>query len=687
MVVDLKRVKPSVVSIESLYQPSVMQLARAGDFRAIAYWINAYLVPQGIYVCVAAASRPGYLLILVEFQHPPERERLVRFICHRLCKLKSEIILGAQIVACYAGGSQILWQQSVRLLSSSKNRRSRPRSIAVRRVEPTLPTLDLVKTAQTLHEQISQLRLREQLNHPRSRLLIKSAAAAFLIGCGVEAINSTLQPQQTVASGDLNRPAVVETALEKVPVTQFEGDGSESPTVTLAFSNEGALGAIRPQAPGSGGATQSRIPQADVTLAYLNTVPTTNIAAPAATTTTTPSSAIQALQADGVDVVNLADNALLEKDASELTQTIETLEQAGIHSLGAGRNQQEARRPEIIDVRGQRIAYLGYSDSDQHAAGAWNAGINPGLSEQVSADIHAIRDQVDWVVVNYHWNQDLTEQPADWQINLAHTAIDQGADLVVGHHPDVLQGAEIYKGRAIAYSLGNFIFPNSNTSASQADYDTAVLKVSLRPEQMRLEFLPVQVTQNKPQVASGEKAEEILQRIRKASAQFKRPLEFPVTLDAQSSQPSGAAPLPASQQPVNTQPPASGQPSLLESSPSESPLVKPSSEEPSLVEGATPISAPTHEGTPAPDNSFITYPDGSNQTPIGNEAIPKPTDPLKENAGFTNHAPPVVDAIPETAEIDVLPEPENEEIVFPDEIDPLAEPIDPELEPLPGDGF
>jgi hypothetical protein len=109
--------------------------------------------------------------------------------------------------------------------------------------------------------------------------------------------------------------------------------------------------------------------------------------------------------------------------------------------------------------------------------------------------------------------------------------------------------------------------------------------------------------------------------------------------------------------------------------------------ESSTVEGATPIMAPSEDSSSTPGNSFITYPDGSEQTPIGHEALSKPTDPLKEDVSTSNDAQQPVDAIPETEEIDVLPEPESEEIVFPDEVDPSAELIDPELEPLPEGGF
>ena len=115
-----------MVYSERLYQPSVLELARQGNLQAIAYWINSYLVPQGIYASVRA-SRAGCLQILIEFQRIPERDRLVRFICHRLYKLNSNVIAGVQIVARFAGDSHILWQQSVRLAPSPRHQRSQRR--------------------------------------------------------------------------------------------------------------------------------------------------------------------------------------------------------------------------------------------------------------------------------------------------------------------------------------------------------------------------------------------------------------------------------------------------------------------------------------------------------------------------------------------------------------------------------
>ena len=62
------------------------------------------------------------------------------------------------------------------------------------------------------------------------------------------------------------------------------------------------------------------------------------------------------------------------------------------------------------------------------------------------------------MIASFHWGEEKAEYPNDVQVELAHAAIDAGADLVLGHHPHVLQGIEQYKGKNIVYSLGNFCF-------------------------------------------------------------------------------------------------------------------------------------------------------------------------------------------------------------------------------------
>jgi poly-gamma-glutamate capsule biosynthesis protein CapA/YwtB (metallophosphatase superfamily) len=182
--------------------------------------------------------------------------------------------------------------------------------------------------------------------------------------------------------------------------------------------------------------------------------------------------------------------------------------------VGAGRNEMEARRPEVIDVKGKRIAYLSYSMGGDEAAFGDRGGFNAQDMPEIVEDIQALRDEVDWIVVNYRWMEHLTEEPNFMQTNLARLAIDQGADVVVGYHPNVIQGAEIYKGRPIAYSLGDFVF---DPEASANDQDSAVLKVSLKGEQMKVEFVPVRVKDALPVALDEPEGKPVLERIQRAS--------------------------------------------------------------------------------------------------------------------------------------------------------------------------
>jgi hypothetical protein len=653
------------MNLDTLSQPSVLQLARAGDFRAIAYWLNTYLVPQNIYARVAV-DQPGWLLVMVEFFREPERDRLNRYICSRLVRLNSPLIQGVRVLGRVMGSADIRWDQSFRLADAPPPRpaqpRSQPRRVrqqppmgrsprrsgsahrsaalsqpvatqAVERrvarsarprrpavhpaapaaltvypsqalrphrrratvrpllppVEVTLPRLALpavqiptvhipkvqvptvhippiavelprmdwptvtltlpdwqawsASTVQTLDAAMDAtvqafnttvdwlVDTAERVSPSQAGRMAMTAIAVFLVGCGVE-LMVRLDP---VAF--LTGTPTVTTPTGRVPVLRSAATGSvpDPTTVTLAFSSESPF-RVPPLRGPVPDAAPTPYPYPDVLLTRLDQplLPEVGAEPPP-------------LPNAGLTMVNVsvgqgaAGNGAADAPASQLKQTIQTLEQQGLRPVGAGRNRREARQPEIVEVRGKRIAYLGYSDSDLQAAGFWQAGTNPALEAQISEDIDAIRSQVDWVVVNYRWGEDLASFPSDRQMRLCRFAIDQGADLVVGYHPAVLQGAEIYKGRAIAYSLGDFIFqpeaPAKAASAKPADYDTAMLKVSLREEQMRLEFLPVQVKQNKAAIAPAGQGQEILRYLEQASALFDQPLKTPIILDRQAPLP------------------------------------------------------------------------------------------------------------------------------------------------------
>ena len=140
--------------------------------------------------------------------------------------------------------------------------------------------------------------------------------------------------------------------------------------------------------------------------------------------------------------------------------TMRHLEAAGIRYFGGGRNLAEAHEPLWIARKGLRIAVLGYNEFKPRSfeAGARRPGIAWSEDSQVLSDIRAARKAgADLVIPFMHWGWEREPAPSARQRQLARRMIDAGAAAVVGGHPHVTQGAEIYKGRPIIYSLGNFV--------------------------------------------------------------------------------------------------------------------------------------------------------------------------------------------------------------------------------------
>jgi Bacterial capsule synthesis protein PGA_cap len=647
-----------MADLESSWEESVIKLAQTGNLRAIAFWLNRYLVPQGICAQVSH-EQPGCLLVRIVCHRPPERERLVRFICHRLCKLNAAGIQEAHMTAQIVGSPTLLWEQSARIASSPAMaialhgeiaaehlafvqslpgqaptaqplleqrvpvEKSKPSQKPVRKpirrpAQGNLPSpvrfvpaqflSRLHRTAQlTIHQTVRQLsigrplagisqstpvvatpdgyapqnfsrsgeaalglprpvkrQIRRPLRYLRSSairwflafpphvrilLIAGSLAAAFLVGSAFHALSRLESPRALPQSSEpatfgkrkfsLGSSNQVWTALESVPVIQQPVVNPKDPAVTLLFANSAALGRV---------SQNSAHRFADMVITSLDQLPSIvpavgvpsspvplasspvpldadAIAASEDSSSDLPDPvkgslpmSIPDLSANGVDIVNLASNGLMQGGATALTQAKELLNKNAVYAIGAGQTPNEARRPVVVEVKGQRIAYLGYSNPPQ-TSGAIPAGVNAAMEAEISQDIRAVRDQVDWVIVTYQWSEDPKSYPEDWQVKLAHLAVEQGADLVVGNRPGISQGGEIYQGRAIAYSLGN--------SMSGSDNASPALKVTLLNQKMQLELMPMQLGQ----VATN--ATEIVQKFKQSSSLFDQPLESPTVLDGQ----------------------------------------------------------------------------------------------------------------------------------------------------------
>lgn len=165
---------------------------------------------------------------------------------------------------------------------------------------------------------------------------------------------------------------------------------------------------------------------------------------------------VQVLLDGGFDVVSLANNHTFNAGREGLLQTYATLEKAGIQYCGAAR-----------DKRGDHAAILtaGTGPLKVGFLGATDMSIGHGSYNKVSADrsnliaqIQGARSYCDLLVVTFHWGDEYMPMPNQRQRNTAHAAIKAGADIVLGHHPHTLEGIEVFQGKPILYSMGNFVF-------------------------------------------------------------------------------------------------------------------------------------------------------------------------------------------------------------------------------------
>jgi poly-gamma-glutamate synthesis protein (capsule biosynthesis protein) len=219
-----------------------------------------------------------------------------------------------------------------------------------------------------------------------------------------------------------------------------------------------------------------------------------------------PLEGAMSLSMAGFDVLTLANNHAMDYGVVGLQDSLQTLSQYGIQTVGAGNDAAAARAPVILERNGMRVAFLGYVDVPVENSGfdtrTWIASANtPGVAwaypEQIAADVSAARQQADVVVVLLHSGYELNETIANNQRLQAHTAIDAGATLVIGAHSHLLQRVEYYKNGLIAYSLGNFVFDDYEGIVNA----TVIFNAVLTPAGLQSwDYTPVLIEDGLPQL-------------------------------------------------------------------------------------------------------------------------------------------------------------------------------------------
>lgn len=198
-----------------------------------------------------------------------------------------------------------------------------------------------------------------------------------------------------------------------------------------------------------------------------------------------PNQAADALSYAGFDLLNLANNHILDFGTSAMLDTIDNLSKKKIATIGAGVDALAANSPVIIEINGLRLGFLGYLDIPvwKYDYTQWQAGINsPGIAwgyrYEIKTAIEKTKEKADVVIVFMHFGNEYEAVVSQSQMETAHTAIDAGASLVVGSHPHLLQAVEEYHGGLIAYSLGNFVFDQFSGNSNRS----IILQVLLSPD-------------------------------------------------------------------------------------------------------------------------------------------------------------------------------------------------------------
>lgn len=207
-----------------------------------------------------------------------------------------------------------------------------------------------------------------------------------------------------------------------------------------------------------------------------------------------------------VNAVSIANNHILDHTESGLFQTIKALDQAGIRHAGAGKNLAEAEMPLEIECGGLKIGIWCLAEKELNCATKKTAGSSFFSPERNFPFIAKMRKQYDFLIIYVHAGHEFTFRPSPRIRDAYRGFINAGADLVIGHHPHVVEGVEQYGNGFIAYSLGNLVFDSDYVSAypktdlgylvSIAIGKQELRRMTLIPYRLRKEYIVSELTKN-----------------------------------------------------------------------------------------------------------------------------------------------------------------------------------------------
>jgi poly-gamma-glutamate capsule biosynthesis protein CapA/YwtB (metallophosphatase superfamily) len=282
-----------------------------------------------------------------------------------------------------------------------------------------------------------------------------------------------------VAGGDINLDGQVAYHVKQLGLgVDFPFAGGTATITSHTCCSFAGLPLPKATRTGNEGAVRDLLSLSDLAIAnFENPAPDNFVYHPAGFKFSADPDLIEGLANAGIDWVSLANNHIGDYGDQGILDTLQNLDRWGIAHGGAEADLAEARTPTVLDAGGVSVAILGY-DTVKPAYGATSTspGSNQMSVARVTADVKAARAAgAGLVIVFPHWGIEYSATTTALQRRLAHAAIDAGADVVIGSHTHWAGGMEVYKGRPVFYSLGDFVF---NITRSEQTEEGIVLELT-----------------------------------------------------------------------------------------------------------------------------------------------------------------------------------------------------------------
>lgn len=217
----------------------------------------------------------------------------------------------------------------------------------------------------------------------------------------------------------------------------------------------------------------------------------------------------------GFDMLSLSNNHIMNHGKKGLEETLKNLDRGGISYVGAGIGNDEISRSANLTVKGVKFSFLAYTYNNDVRKDSKGEiyGVSKMDAEGMKKDVGRAKENSDVVIVSMHAGTEYLTKSKQFQKDFARAAIDAGADLVIGHHPHVVQETEKYKDKYIIYSLGNFVFDQMWSNETRLG---AVAEIIFQGKEFKnIRYYPVKIFDySQPVFIEGKEAERIMDRLK-----------------------------------------------------------------------------------------------------------------------------------------------------------------------------